>query len=343
MPKILVVDDNEEMLETLERIFLFYQFDVEKASNGKEAVDLAEKTQPDIILLDGMMPVMDGFEACRILKSKLETKDIPIVFLTANYIKTKDRITGLELGADDYLLKPFNSKELVARARAILKRTEMMHLIKSENERLAEKNKQIQDELRNLLEQSRQIDKDSVVDQLTGLYNFPFFKRRLKEEHLRAVRYETDISLVVVGLENLDKISETFGQQLTNYLVMKMSNLLLNKTRVSDIVARSADDRFYIILPQTDEQGSFLEAERIRITLTDIDYMNDEMFESLNFPRRKIAELRHINANVGVATCSTHEIKQKSDDDLLHMALQALKASENSGNHLTIAYGKMIR
>jgi len=343
MPKILVADDNEEMLETLERIFLFYQFEVEKARDGKEAVELAEKTQPDIILLDGMMPVMDGFEACRIIKSKLETKDIPIVFLTANYVKTKDRIIGFELGADDYLLKPFNSKELVARTRSILKRGDMLRSLKNENEQLSEKNKQIQDELKNLLDQSKEIDRDSIIDPLTGLYSYAFFKRRLKEEFQRAVRYETDISLVIVSFENLDKTNETFGQQMMNYLMMKMANLLLNKTRASDIVARSADDMFYIILPQTDEQGAYLEAERIRVTLTDVDFLNDEILETLNVSRRKIADLRQISANVGVATCKAEEIKKKTDEDLFAITMQALRASENTAGSVTIAYGKIAR
>jgi diguanylate cyclase (GGDEF)-like protein len=343
MPKILVADDNEEMLETLERIFLFYHFEVEKARDGKEAVELAEKTLPDIILMDGMMPVMDGFEACRIIKSKLETKDIPIVFLTANYVKTNDRIVGFELGADDYLLKPFNSKELVARTRSILKRGEMLRLLKSENEQLSEKNKIIQDELKSLLEQSKEIEHDSVIDPLTGLYSFTFFKKRLKEEYQRAVRYETDISLVIVSFDNLDKTNEVFGQQLINYLMMKMANLLLNKTRTSDIVARSTDDLYYIILPQTDEQGAFLEAERIRVTLTDIDFLNDDMLEALNVSRRKIGELRQIKANVGVATCASDEIKTKSDEDLFTNTMHALRSSESSSANLTIAYGKIIR
>ena len=139
MPKVLVADDNEEMLETLERIFLFYQFEVIKALNGLEAVNKVKTHCPDIILLDGMMPEMDGFEACKILKSSEKTKNIPIVFLTANYTDVQDRIKGFELGADDYLLKPFNSKELVTRVNTILKRTEMLRQIKKKMKNLLQK------------------------------------------------------------------------------------------------------------------------------------------------------------------------------------------------------------
>ena len=155
MPSILIADDNAEMLETLERIFALYEFDVYKAENGKKAIEIAEKELPDLIILDAKMPVMDGFEACKILKNNHHTRDIPVVFLTANYIQPTDRVTGLQLGADDYLLKPFNSKELVARVKSIIKRNEILRMLKDENHRLAETTKKIQRELKAVLEHSQ--------------------------------------------------------------------------------------------------------------------------------------------------------------------------------------------
>ncbi len=91
MPRILIVDDNFDMLDTLEHLFSFYQFDVLKAVNGKQGVEAAEKHLPDIILLDADMPVMNGFEACKILKKKRKTRQIPVVFLTAKYIDARVR------------------------------------------------------------------------------------------------------------------------------------------------------------------------------------------------------------------------------------------------------------
>ncbi len=117
MPKVLIVDDNEDMLDTLDHLFRFYDFEVFRALNGQEGIQVANKENPDIILLDALMPVMNGFEACKILKSEHKTKDIPIVFLSANYVEDEHRIMGLELGADDYILKPFNAKELIARVK----------------------------------------------------------------------------------------------------------------------------------------------------------------------------------------------------------------------------------
>ena len=108
MPKVLIVDDNEDMLDTLKHLFQFYEFEVARAVNGQEGIISAEKEKPDIIILDALMPVMNGFDACRALKSGKKTKEIPIVFLSANYMEDEHRVMGLELGADDYVLKPFN-------------------------------------------------------------------------------------------------------------------------------------------------------------------------------------------------------------------------------------------
>ncbi|HEM49445.1 MAG TPA: response regulator [Caldithrix sp.] len=339
MPTVLIADDNAEMLETLEQIFTFYQFDVVKANDGKEAVEAAEKQMPDLVVLDGMMPVMDGFEACKSLKGKSKTKDIPVIFLTANYIDVKDRITGFELGADDYILKPFNSKELVTRCNKILQRHNMMRMLRNKNEKLNTKNKKIVDELANLLERSKVNDDSTFIDNVTGLYNFNFFQKRLKEEFLRAKRHENELSIVIVGFRNLEKINEVFGHQIGNYIIMKMANALLNKTRVSDVLARSDNDRFYIILPQTDAQGCYFEAERIRVTLSNVNYFDDDLIETIKYPKRKISDFQNIGINLGAATYPFEGEIVREDSELLNCAEEAFKKSRSTGDDITIAYG----
>jgi diguanylate cyclase (GGDEF)-like protein len=340
MPKVLIADDNEEMLETLEQIFSFYHFDVIRALDGQQAINVAEKSSPDLIVLDGMMPVLDGFEACKILKSHKKTKDIPVVFLTANYIEVKDRITGFELGADDYILKPFNSKELVARCNTILRRHDMMKLLRNENDELVHHNKEIQDELSNLIERSKKTDENSVLDPVTGLYNFAFFTKRLTEEFLRAKRHGTELSLVIIGFRNLDKINDLLGNQIGNFVTMKIANCLLNKTRASDILARAETDRMYILLPQTDAQGGYFEAERIRVTLGGVNYVDDELMSTVNFPKRKISEFQNLGINLGVATYPVDDETIDDQNELMAKAEEALKKSRSSGDNITVAYGK---
>lgn len=118
---ILVVDDEEDILELVKYNLAKNGFDVLCAISGELAVKLAQNQVPDLIVLDLMLPGMDGLEVCRILKSDSKTKHIPIVMLTAKG-EESDVITGLELGADDYITKPFGPKILVARVRAVMRR-----------------------------------------------------------------------------------------------------------------------------------------------------------------------------------------------------------------------------
>lgn len=117
--KILLVDDEEPIRDILKLYFEKDGFETVEAINGAQALTMVEKNNPDMIILDIMMPVMDGLEVCRQLR---KFSDIPIIMLTAKS-EDDDRILGLEMGADDYIGKPFNPKEVLARAKAVLRRT----------------------------------------------------------------------------------------------------------------------------------------------------------------------------------------------------------------------------
>jgi two-component system phosphate regulon response regulator PhoB len=119
--KILVVDDEDEILELLDYTLKKEGYQVTCAANGEEAVEKARSEVPDLVLLDLMLPEVDGLEVCRILKHDNRTSHIPIVMLTAKG-EEADIVAGLELGADDYVTKPFSPRVLVARLRAVLRR-----------------------------------------------------------------------------------------------------------------------------------------------------------------------------------------------------------------------------
>jgi two-component system sensor histidine kinase/response regulator len=116
---ILIVDDIPKNLQVLSSILNTENYQISFASNGSQAIDVAKSSMPDLILLDIMMPEMDGYEACRILKSDKETSHIPIIFLTGK-AETEDVVRGLKLGAVDYVTKPFNSSELLTRVKTQL-------------------------------------------------------------------------------------------------------------------------------------------------------------------------------------------------------------------------------
>ncbi|HZU97635.1 MAG TPA: response regulator transcription factor [Planctomycetota bacterium] len=123
MKKLLVVDDEKDMLELVRYKFEQEGFSVVATESGERAVELAKKEAPSAVLLDIMMPGLDGLEVLKRLRGDQRTEAIPIIFLTAKAGEA-DRVVGLELGADDYVVKPFSPRELVARVKAVLRRTE---------------------------------------------------------------------------------------------------------------------------------------------------------------------------------------------------------------------------
>jgi adenylate cyclase len=130
-PRLLVVDDTPANIQVLSATLKEKGYRISVATNGKQAIDVVGRVRPDLILLDVMMPEMDGFETCRRLKASEATRDIPVIFLTAR-TETGDIVKGFELGAVDYVAKPFNAHELLARVHTHL----TMDRLHRENERL---------------------------------------------------------------------------------------------------------------------------------------------------------------------------------------------------------------
>ena len=122
-PKILIVDDEKNIVETIKYNLERAGFRTLTAFDGKRALELAQREIPDLITLDVMLPEYDGWEVCRLLRQDSRTKRIPVIMLTVKG-EESDKVIGLELGADDYLTKPFSPKELVARIKAVLRRTQ---------------------------------------------------------------------------------------------------------------------------------------------------------------------------------------------------------------------------
>jgi len=137
MTSLLVVEDDLVLRETLEYNLRKQGYEVRTAVDGRTAVDLARQEQPDLIVLDVMLPGMDGFEVCRILRQEM---NVPILMLTARNDEM-DKVVGLEVGADDYLTKPFGMRELLARIKAQLRRVrlireEFVHATEDESQRI---------------------------------------------------------------------------------------------------------------------------------------------------------------------------------------------------------------
>jgi diguanylate cyclase (GGDEF)-like protein len=339
MPKVLIVDDNEDMLDTLEHLFQFYEFEVARAVNGQEGIISAEKEKPDIIILDALMPVMNGFDACRALKSSKKTKEIPIVFLSANYMEDEHRVMGLELGADDYILKPFNAKELIARVKSILHKKELVEVLREDNRQLVQEKSDAFKELEELRKKANELEAGQITDLLTGLYNETFLQKRMAEEISRAKRYKSKLSIVLVDADLFHNINEAFGEQTGDYILMRISNVILNNTRHTDIVFRQSGNLFVILLPHTDETGAYYEAERIRSAVDQTNFFNQDFYELKKLSPKRKQNYQRITVSAGIVELDM--ANQKKTDNPIQMAKKALDSAKANGRNQTVRYSKL--
>jgi len=326
MPKILIADDNEEMLDTLERIFGLYNFNVIKALDGSEAVKSARDEKPDIIILDGMMPEMDGFDACRVLKNDERTKDIPVVFLTANYMELRDRIKGLELGADDYLLKPFNSKDLVFRIKSILKRTQETRELRQSNLEIVNQNSEVEKKLEELIAR-HQSEPIIVVDPTTGLYSRTFFQLRLNQELERFSRYGNALSLMCLSIENDEKLRENLGKILFSYLIIKIGNSILQQMRSIDLVSYDEENGFLILLPQTPREGAETKMDMLKEALRERSYLEEDVLKTLEFSRKKLSDITKLSFCFGLSSTEDSSVTRDGEAFVNEACLTAEKSN----------------
>lgn len=236
--KILIVDDapiniqilNEALRETY-RVFF--------ATNGKDAVRIAVSSLPDIILLDVMMPEMDGYEVCRAIKADPVTKDIPIIFITA-LNQMENETAGLELGAADYITKPFNPDIVKLRVR-------------------------------NHLELKRQRDllsRLSLQDGLTGIPNRRAFDEYYKREWRRSQRNQSEISVIMGDIDHFKTYNDSYGHLAGDDCLRRVADMMQNLLeRPADLVARYGGEEFICVLPETGLAGAMITAEKLRAAL----------------------------------------------------------------------------
>jgi phosphate regulon transcriptional regulator PhoB len=203
--KILIVDDEKDIVKMLDYNLKKDGYRVISASDGEDALDLAGREHPDLIVLDLMLPGLDGLEVCKTLKKEGKTASIPIIMLTAK-TQESDKVIGLELGADDYMTKPFSPRELLARIKAVLRRAKdkekLPEIIKSGDLTLdlarisvSVKNKKIEltakefKLLKTLLQaKGRVLSRDYLLDTIWGFDHAIEIETRTVDVHIRTLR-----------------------------------------------------------------------------------------------------------------------------------------------------------
>jgi diguanylate cyclase (GGDEF)-like protein len=243
---ILLVDDDRFMRTVLCQTLQDAGYCVRQAANGKEALELCSTSYFPIILTDWVMPEMDGIEFCRAFREKPADNYTYLILLTSQEGKEK-LIAGLEAGADEYLTKPVQDAELMVRlktARRIL---------------------DLETSLQKSLEEIKQL---SIHDALTGTFNRGYLDQHLPNELRRSDRYMRELSLIMLDLDHFKKINDTWGHQAGDAVLQHCARILAGTVRREvDWVARYGGEEFILVLPETDQIGCTVVAERLRSLL----------------------------------------------------------------------------
>ncbi|MCJ7472518.1 MAG: diguanylate cyclase [Actinobacteria bacterium] len=241
-PLILIVDDVVKNLQVLGTILSKQNYKIAAANNGEQAIKIANNTLPDLILLDIMMPGISGFEVCSRLKKDPRTKDISIIFLTAK-IEPEDIVKGFEAGGVDYVIKPFNSIELLARVKTHLELKISRDLLKTKNEQLREL---------------------AITDSMTGLYNHRYIVDSLSERIAEAKRYKQSLSVAMLDIDYFKKVNDNHGNLFGDFVLIRISTIIEESIRKTDIAGRYGGEEYLIIFTNTDKKSAFNTLERIR-------------------------------------------------------------------------------
>ncbi|HVT87510.1 MAG TPA: diguanylate cyclase [Tepidisphaeraceae bacterium] len=247
VPKILIVDDSP-LNHTLVRAHLASeQYEIHSADSGIDALRLVNQVCPDVILLDVEMPDMTGWQVCITLKQHDETKSIPVIFLTAA-TDSEEKIRGLDLGAMDYITKPFESSELKARVRSAVKVKELFDMLASQ----------------------------AMIDGLTGLHNRSYLDERLIAEVANVKRYREPLSCIMCDTDHFKRFNDQFGHAFGDTVLRHVGRVFREVARTSDVVCRYGGEEFAMLLPRTSVLNAVKCAERLRWSLASTSIQHDK-------------------------------------------------------------------
>lgn len=291
---VLIAEDDRDIRDMEAHMVRSMGHTVNLATTGREALQRVREQLPDIVLLDVMMPEMDGFDFCRAVRADDTLRDLHIIITSARDA-LDDKIKGLELGASDYLTKPFSLTELKARIQV--------------GERIVRYRKTLKDQQVMLEHMARE-------DTLTGLCNRRHFMERAQEEWLRAQRYAHPLSVLISDIDYFKTINDHYGHAWGDTVLKEVGKTLLAHCRGSDLVARYGGEEFTVLLFETTTGGALEVAERLRLAVKAL------VFEH---PSGTI----HITMSFGVASLQNDHLQRLTE--LIEEADQALYSAKQNG------------
>ncbi len=245
-PFIIAIVDDDAAIRRLVRLILHRAgYETIELTTGEEARQVLWNEPWDLAILDRKLPDLDGALLAHELKSQNDFRARYIIMLTGE-ADQEDKVEGLELGADDYITKPFQYPELLARVRA---------------------GKRIVDLQKELIETNKRLELLSITDGLTRLYNHRYFQDELARAFDESKRYNRPLSLAMIDIDFFKKINDTHGHATGDEVLKAVSKLMSDSVRSTDLVARYGGEEFAVMMPETELDDALVFAEKIRSLL----------------------------------------------------------------------------
>ena len=294
--RILIAEDDAVSCRLLEAFLHKWGYEVTVARQGDEAWSLLQsKDAPKLAILDWMMPGMDGLEVCLEIKKGAPESPVYVLLLTSRS-QAKDLVEAFEAGADDYLTKPFDPRELQARLHA--------------GGRLLGLQEQ-------LSEARRRLENEATRDALTGLWNRRAILDMLRRELARAARGASSIAVAVAEIDDLGRWRRTLGEQAGDALVRETGQRIRASVRYYDSVGRFDAARFLLVVPECDERGALIQARRLRLLI------NSKPLETPSGP---------VTVTLRLGVVAKGEAKEADVEALLEASARALARAQVAGS-----------
>lgn len=317
---LLIVDDHLDNVRSLSLLLSNSGYLVRKATSGEMALETIQVSKPDLVLLDIRMPEINGYEVCEQLKANPDTRDIPVIFLSASN-DTDDKVQAFAVGGADYVTKPFQAEEVLMRVR------HQLTILRQQQQLIAQNHRLQQTEIA-LQQANLELKRLAHTDSLTQIANRRCFDGTLTQEWQRLKREQQPLCLVLCDIDYFKAYNDYYGHPAGDACLRQVAAVISGCIkRPADRVARYGGEEFAIILPSTNQTGAVAIVKEIQATL-----------QRLQIPHATSAVANHITLSVGIM-CLIPTL-DLSPDDLIADADTALYQAKLQGRNTWVSFVK---